>query len=362
MTDRTTTETNEQTTFPLVSIIIVTYNHEPYIGACLDSLLEQTYPTAEIIVIDNHSSDGSADYVQTHHPTVHLIQAGRNLGFAAGNNLGANAANGDYLAFINPDTTVEPNWLEPLLQPHLNDATVGITTAKLLLMQSPTLINTCGNDVHFTGVGFLRGSEQPSETIRQQEEVASISGAAFLISKVLFAELGGFDENFAPAYVEDTDLSWRAILRGRNCFCVPDSVVYHDYRPSFSVNKYFMIEKNRAQLLLKVYRWPTLVLMIPGFTLTEIVSWGFCVPNGKSFVGAKVRSYWWIVTNYKRIMHTRKTVQQTRSIGDYTLLDKTTYRLGYRQANDTLAARIAEFVFTPIFLLLYQFYRLVIRW
>ncbi len=347
---------------PKISIVIVSYNHKDYLGPCLDSLLSQTYSNYEIIVVDNNSSDGSADYVQTTYPLIKVIKSKQNLGFAGGNNLGVQQASGEYLAFINPDTTVDPQWLEALLKPFKHMPQIGMTTAKILLMKYPSHINTCGNDVHYTGIGFLRGSNRPSSEFNSQEEVVAISGAAFLMPKLLYQAIEGFDENFAPAYVEDTDLSWRVILMGRKCLFVPDAIVYHDYQPNFSANKYFMIEKNRWQLLLKHYRLPTLLLLLPALLLAEIISWGFCFTSGRQYIVAKLRSYYWIMSHFRTISQKRKKLQSTRKVKDRTLLRKCVAYLAYSQASSSLAGKIAPFVFNPLFFILHKLYLILIWW
>lgn len=352
----------ESTSQPMVSIITLDFNEMKYIGTCLESLQQQTYPNFEIIVVDNGSSDGSPEFVRQNYPTVRLIEAGENLGFAGGNNLGAQHANGKYLAFINPDTTVEPDWLFSLVDALENRPEVGMVTPKLLIMAEPDRINTCGNDVQYTGFGFLRGWLQESDTKTVDEDVCSISGGAFLVEKAFFDDLGGFDHSFFPIYVEDTDLSLRTILRGRRNQFIAASKVYHDYTLSFGANKYFRLEKNRYQMLLKVYKWPTLFLLIPAFFLSEVISWGYSIANGMEFIRAKLRSYRWILQNIKPILQARQAVQRSRTTNDRNLLQQMTYRLAYRQANEGWMARGAELIFTPLFFLLYQLYRFIIRW
>ncbi len=347
---------------PFISIIIVSYNHKHYLKACLDSLLSQNYPHFEIILVDNHSADQSADFARAEFPMITVIPSETNLGFAGGNNLGAQQAKGEYLAFINPDTISDAQSLTELIQPLLDNKIIGLTTSKLLLMQDKNTINTCGNDVHYTGIAFLRGSGQPADTQQKQQTVGAISGAAFIISKKLFLELGGFDKHFAPAYVEDTDLSWRVILQGKTCALVPTSIVYHDYRPSFSANKYYMIEKNRLQMLLKTYRWGTLLLLLPALLLSEVVSWGYGLSSGRAFLGAKLRSYGWVIRNIQSILHSRRIVQQSRQVGDRELLRACVTHLAYGQASDSLASKVAPILFDPLYVVLYRLYQVIIRW
>ena len=98
------------------SVVIVNYNGRPYLKNCLNALLNNFDPNDEIILVDNASTDGSADDVAQQFPTVRLIRSETNLGFSRGCNLGAQAATGKYLAFLNPDTVVVPGWLDALIE------------------------------------------------------------------------------------------------------------------------------------------------------------------------------------------------------------------------------------------------------
>ena len=148
------------------SIIIVNYNAKEKLLRCLESVLRCSQADCEVIVVDNQSSDGIADLIEVDLPQVTLIRSKVNLGFGAGNNLGALRARSKYLVFLNPDTLVEQDWLEALLAPFDTDARVGLVTSKILLADQPGLINTCGNAVHFTGLTLCRGLGQPREAVR----------------------------------------------------------------------------------------------------------------------------------------------------------------------------------------------------
>ena len=111
--------------------------------------------------MDNGSTDGSAEYVEREFARVTLLRAGENLGFGGANNLAARQATGEYLAFLNPDTAVEPGWLRALIGALHGNPGVGLATPKILLLSRPDRINTCGNDVHFTGIPTVRGWMPP---------------------------------------------------------------------------------------------------------------------------------------------------------------------------------------------------------
>src|SRR5690348_14754527 len=123
------------------SIVIVNYNHREAILRCLESVLGALPADCEIIVVDNASSDGSAPAIRAAFPQVPLICSAVNGGFGAGCNLGARKAAGTYLVFLNPDTTITPNWLDALLAPLQAHQHTGLTTARILLADGSERIN-----------------------------------------------------------------------------------------------------------------------------------------------------------------------------------------------------------------------------
>jgi len=344
------------------SVVVVNTNDKKYLGNCLASLVDLQLPDFEIIVVDNGSVDGSVGFITSEFPTVKVVAAGRNLGFSGANNLGVQSASGTYLVFVNPDTVTEKGCIEALVSPLENDSQIGLTTAKILLMATPDLINTCGNDVHFTGFGYLRGWQAPRNSYSHVEEVCSISGAAFAISRTFFNSLGGFDEAFSPIYVEDTDLSWRARIAGYRIVYVPDAVVKHDYKSGFGPDKFFRLERNRHQMLLKTYRWPTLIVLIPALVLSEVVSWGYAILHGNIYISNKLRAYHWIGSHWQKILDQRIKVQKKRTNKDRTLFLMCSYHLAIEQAGDGLVIKTSGVFFNAIFFLMYYFYLILIWW
>jgi len=272
------------------SVVIVTYNNRDDIDACLGSL--QTHsPEAEIIVVDNLSSDGTLDHIRQHYPCVRAVSAGRNGGFGAGANSGARLATGTRLVFLNPDTEVKDAWLAPLIAA-LDDSCVGLVTPTVLLKGTANRVNACGNDVHLTGLAFCAGLHHAAPPrSAPARPVAAISGAAFAVRRELWEQLGGFDERFFM-YLEDTDLSLRARRLGYTILHVPASRVWHDYRVSVSAAKLYHLERNRLLMLRKNFAPATLALLSPALLLTELLTWTFCLRQGDAaYTRAKWRSY-----------------------------------------------------------------------
>lgn len=313
----------------VASIIIVCYNGSAYLDDCLSSVIDDVGDTAEIIVIDNHSTDDSVRMIREQFAQVRLIENQENLGFVTACNQGAQAAIAGCLVFLNQDTRVCPGWLTGLLSALDDDPGIGLTTSLLLLMSAPDQINACGQDVHFSGLVFLRGflQDRAASLAKARQQVNAVSGASFAIRRDLWQMLGGFDETLFM-YYEETDLSWRAQLAGFSSVYVPESVVYHDYRPARpSESSLIYSKRNRYILLLKNWRWATILLLLPGLLLSELVDWGHAVLTGRHGIRAKWLAYRSLVTLWPTVMKTRQDVQRDRRRGDVIILQSLAVRL-----------------------------------
>src|SRR6266536_829632 len=245
-----------------VTAIVVTYNGQDHVQACLGSLASAATPAPEVIVVDNGSTDVTADLVRRHFPSARLLQQHENLGYGGASNLGARFVDTDYIAVLNQDVISTPGCLERLVAALDADPTAALATPMVLLKDDPHRVNACGNAPHYTGITVCRGYNLPARRFTRQEEVAAISGAAFVIRRHVFDPLGGFLPLFF-LYLEDTDLSLRAALAGHRCLLVPRATVLHQFTPQFSAAKLGWLERHRHAMLLKLFRWRTLGIIAP---------------------------------------------------------------------------------------------------
>lgn len=250
---------------PMASVIVVTHNSAGEIRDCLNALFAQDFDQGfEVIVVDNESTDSTRNILKRY-PNVKVIE-NKNTGFGAGNNLGAQHAQGTLLAFANPDTIADPQWLKTLLGP-LGPGI--ITTSQILLVDHPTRLNTIGLDLHFLGFSFVRGFQQPTFDARPGE-VPGFSGAAFAIRKDDYARLGGFDEDIF-LYGEDTELSWRAHQHQFRIIAVPASKIRHHYIAHLDQTKLYHLERSRQILLRKHLRVRDRILYAPSRLTARIL-------------------------------------------------------------------------------------------
>jgi GT2 family glycosyltransferase len=209
-----------------ISVIVINWNGRQYLQACLDALAAQQGVSFETLVVDNGSTDGSVEFLRTQFPAVRVVALAENLGFAGGNNAGAREARGRYLVFLNNDTVVEPGWLAALRRTVDQPPGFALATSRVVYMHDPAVIDSAGDGVLQWGAAFKRFHGTRAAEAARSGEVFGVCGAACLVTKTAFDELGGFDEHFFVSH-EDVDLSYRARLRGYRCRYVADAVVRH---------------------------------------------------------------------------------------------------------------------------------------
>lgn len=212
---------------PLVSIIIPVYNEFYYTYECVKSIVKQSGNISyEIIIANDKSTDITRD-IEKVFENIRLVTTKENVRFLLNCNNAAKFAKGKYILFLNNDTQVQKNWLAPLVNLMESDASIGMVGSKLVfpdgrLQEAGGII---WKDASAWNYGRGENPEQPE--YNYVKEVDYISGAAIMIKTDLWNEIGGFDEIFAPAYCEDSDLAFEVRKRGYKVMYQPLSVVVH---------------------------------------------------------------------------------------------------------------------------------------
>ena len=212
---------------PTVSIVIPVYNQIHYTYACLLSILENTKDvTYEIIIADDVSTDATKE-LSLYAENLVICRNKTNQGFLRNCNQAAKAARGKYVMFLNNDTQVTPGWLSSLVNLIESDPTIGMVGSKLVypdgrLQEAGGIIWSDGSGWNY---GRLDDPEKPE--YNYVKDVDYISGAAILLSTDLWKQIGGFDELFAPAYCEDSDLAFEVRKAGYRVVYQPLSKVIH---------------------------------------------------------------------------------------------------------------------------------------
>lgn len=222
-----------QETWPLMAIIILTWNQRDLTLDCLASLAEMDYPVdrLQIIVVDNGSSDDTAVAVRQRFPHVAMLENGDNLGFAEGNNVGIRLAlqgPAEYIMLLNNDTAVDRHMLSELLAAMVQFSDVGIVGPKMLYFDSPSVIWCAGNRIDWRSGGSIRlQAEEPDiEDDKEPREADFITACAILLRRQVVEQVGVLDQRFF-IYYEETDWCVRATKAGWRILYVPSARLWH---------------------------------------------------------------------------------------------------------------------------------------
>ncbi len=276
---------------PCFSVIVLNWNGRHLLGECLDALRAQTFRDFETIVVDNGSTDGSAEFLRARasDPVV-LLALAANAGYAGGNNRGLALARGTWAVFLNNDTQADPRWLEELHDAARRHPDVDVFACKVLNYFRRDEIDTVGHLLYPDGINRGRGRlEKDDGRYDREEEVFFPSGCAAAYRRSLLDRIGGFDESFF-AYGDDTDLGLRARFAGARCLLAPRAVVYHKYSETsgaYSEFKVYHVERNRVWVLLKYFplRW---ILLSPFYTMVRMACHAAAALGGRGASGRYV--------------------------------------------------------------------------
>jgi len=240
----------------------VNWNRRELLRACLESLSRQRGVNFETIVVDNGSSDGSADLAERDFGT-RVIRNRENRGFCAANNQGIAASQGDFIALLNNDAEAEPDWLAELHRACSRAPEVGMAASKILVWEDPTRIDKAGHLIFPDGQNRGRGTGAVDRgQYDREEEVLWPDGCAAMYRKQMLDQIGGFDEDLF-AYGDDAELGLRARIAGWLCWYTPRAVVRHHRGSTMgkgSAARLKLIERNRVLLAVKLFPWSLLWL------------------------------------------------------------------------------------------------------
>jgi GT2 family glycosyltransferase len=293
-----------------VTVVIVAYNSLTALRRSLPALVTELQPEDELIVVDNASSDGSADEIVRLAPEARVMFLSENVGFAGGVNAGAAHARGDLLVLLNPDAIVERGWAEAIRRPWGGCFAAWMG---LVLLDDGQRINTSGGVLHFAGFGWAGQVDEPvCDAPSSMREVAFLSGACLAIPRDLWLELGGFAEQFFM-YSEDVDLSLRIRLLGGRLAVAPGARVDHDYAFFKGEGKWRLLERNRWATVLRTYPGPLLALVLPALLVTELAVWAVAARGG--WVRAKAQATLGVLRALPAIFRERRSIQSRRRVG-----------------------------------------------
>ena len=220
---------------PSVATVVVSWNSARDIVTCLDSLIRQSHPIKQIIVVDNASTDGTPDLVADQFPAVKLIHRSTNEGFAKGNNIGISVAESEWILTLNPDARLAENFLTRLIEFAASHPRVGSMTGKLLrekqFIQGEPVIDSTGIEIYGSRRVKDRDAGRIDDGTRNNaERVFGACAAAALYRREMLRDVSPDGEVFPESffsYYEDADLAWRAWRRNWEAWYVPEAVCWH---------------------------------------------------------------------------------------------------------------------------------------
>jgi hypothetical protein len=312
-----------------VAVVILNFNGRSLLDACLQSVKRLTTP-ADIVVADNGSSDGSVEHLREHFPGVGVLALEKNWGFAEGYNRALAAVTRPWVILLNNDAALEPDWADVLLSTAGQERRAAILGGKLLfsgLDRPGQVVQSAGARFTDVGAAFEIGWGEPDRGQHDRPApVGSIPGAAMLVKRSVFAELGGFDQRYF-AYLEDVDLCWRAWLAGHEVHYVPQAVAHHRYGQSgggrASPFRIRWMERNRLANMFKhlepasLARANVLSGAYAAYRLLEFASGGRWRAAQALLAGQLA-----FCRDLPFILQQRARIQRTRKLSDQALRDK----------------------------------------
>ena len=259
-----------------VTVVVPNWNGIEYLRKCLNSLRGQTCEF-DLIVVDNGSTDGSVQMVQTEYPEVFVIGFPDNTGFCHACNAGMQKAETPYVILLNNDTEVLPGFVEKLVQAIEADEKIFSVSSQMLQIQNHDKIDDAGDRYTVLGWAYARGKDKPAAQYEEACDVFAACGGASIYRKSVLEQIGYLDENHF-AYMEDIDLGYRARIYGyRNVYEPSAKVIhagsassgsrYNEFKTTLSAaNNAYMIWKNMPLLQLVI----NLPFLLAGFVIKTI--------------------------------------------------------------------------------------------
>lgn len=312
-----------------ISAVVVNYNGEHYLEACLRSLQGQTVPPDEIVVVENASTDGSLNVLNSHFRDVELVRMTTNVGPCIARNVGMRAAKYRFVLLVDNDVVLEPRVLERLREELERRPDAVMAQPRSVFKSDPGRIHYDGGRIHYVGLIslFHFGEADGRAVVPAVEEIDVGISLCLLLDKKEAIDAGGFDEAFFILF-EDLDLSHRLRLAGHRILKVNDALALHDdgtagisfreERADYPERRVFFHSRNRWLYMAKCYRLWTLLVCLPGILVYEAAWFLFALKEGHA--GAWLRGKGAFLKAFREARRKRRWVQRRRKIGDRELL------------------------------------------
>ncbi|MBI1291075.1 glycosyltransferase [bacterium] len=274
---------------PDATVVVLAYNSERFMEGCLDALARTRGVSIEVICVDNASKDGSHAVAEAHPATTLAIRLEKNLGYSGGNNVGWRRGSAPIVVFINPDCRVLPDTLAKLLAPLRSEPDIAVTGA-LLYYPNSTAIQHAGGILHPNAMTEHYGVKPDHGTDwHTSRDVDYVTGALIAFRRSDLERLGGFDEEYWPAYYEETDLCYRLKREGKRIRYVADAIGYHWESPGLTRDSKRFVRtayRSRLRFIIKNYTLGEFLFRFVPFEFRWLTG-----PFAKGFRLEMIRSY-----------------------------------------------------------------------
>ena len=304
---------------PAISVVIVAYNSAATLSRCVEGLAHQTLRDFELLIVDNDSPQGEAAPAAEGHAFARLVRAGGNLGFAGGVNLGAREARGRWLVLLNPDAYPDVCWLEALAEAARRHPKVRAFTSRQVMAEDPSLLDGLGDVMSAPAIPYRGGYLSPDPGDTPEGEVFSPCGAAMMVDRRLFLDLGGLDESFF-CYNEDVDLAFRARLLGHRAIQLREAAVDHmGYASSGRRSEFatYYGVRNRTWVFLKNTPDCLLIVLLPLHVSATLAMWVSSARFGQAGVfGRAIKD---AISGWRELRLSRRSVQAEAKVGSWAI-------------------------------------------
>ncbi len=310
-----------------ISAVVCNYNGAQYLRTCLDALLVCGDRLAEVLVVDNGSSDDSLALLAAEYPTVRVVCMQVNAGPGAARNAGMQAARERWVLAVDNDAELTPGCLERLIHALEMDPQAVLAQPRSVLAHEPERVHYDGAWFHYAGLFSLRNFYQPigraeGKGVLAVDGFVSICG---LLDRDVVLDLGGYDESFFILF-EDYDLSLRLRLVGHRILIDEDAIVLHragtagiSFRAAdYPARRAYFHSRNRWLLLVKNHRWRTLLVSAPGILVYELFWLAFAASRGHFLVHLRGKAAF--LRRLPAALHRRRMIQRRRTVRDRDLL------------------------------------------
>jgi hypothetical protein len=281
-------------------------------------------------MVDNASDDESVPFVRDHYSEVKIVEAGGNLGYSAGNNLGIKHASGEFVVLLNNDVEVTPGWLEPIIEEFMSDEMIAAVQPKIRHMINRDefeYAGAAGGFIDIFGFPLLRGRvfytiEKDNGQYDENRDLFWASGASIAIRKSVLEKTGGLDDDFVH-HMEEIDLCWRMLLQGYRLRIRTDSIIYHyaggTIKPD-SFMKVYWNHRNSVFMMIKNYSRKRLAYLLPVRILLDyLVVIKAVLTFDFEKITAVLEGHKWLIKHIPMIRRKRNHVQSTRKVDDASL-------------------------------------------